>query len=626
MASNSGLPIVMIFLFVGLMSAITVGVGSYTCTGGTWDYSNFDSELCTVWPEETQPRTGPSPDTGDAISDELTSSPGVIAVRCQDNTTITDCLATEGCTWDDDFAMCRLQRTEDDEEGCGIYTSELTCPTDCEWNASTGTCDNPPPCDLALTNVDSDGNPVCQRTPALYDKCIWDTNQYLCRDRVGCEKVLTSGVCNETEGCEWNGNYCQAKVPIESRPCSEQVFVKDSNSCYQNAERAIGMAWGFNDNSTARACQDKINQYRVKIKSSKNDYQTYKEFTIPGTAQQVGVQNIDEDFWGSTMKIIVDAYDVYDDRVLESGTITKDVDDTTDSGNCAEVGIDLTDMPVAPAPSSSTPTGPPPKDCVVNDSMYELGPCKRNNVVLDGGGSGSDASKRCGYGVRQLTLNRDALGFEAEENGGKCVDAKFSSELCVVPCPAEVKPEGCGWAAGGQWYAPTKSDGKVHCSSRPDASDDIGTCKNRDEQSAVYLEERLLIVDEIIGQVLKDKDGNDVTVTDEFGNETTAVKSISNCPAKSFRYTTCPDCKQDCEGYWVYAGDAKREVCSGGRGSTCEYVTKPLWKWVTAVPAVAGGGCECATYQECFGWGGDEAYLRWGDNAPYNNYPWSWSG
>lgn len=626
MASNSGLPLVMIFLFVGLMSAITVGVGSYTCTGGTWDYSQFDSEMCTVWPEDVPTPVGPSPNAAAATATATPTDDGRVAVRCQDNTTITDCVSTEGCTWDDDFAMCRLQRSEDTQAGCEIFTSSVTCPADCEWNESMGTCDNPPPCDLALTNIDGDGNPVCQRTPALYDKCIWDTNQYICRDRVGCEKVLTSGVCNDTEGCEWNGNYCQAKVPIENRPCSEQVFVKDSNSCYQGDDRAIGMAWGFNDNATARACQEKINQYKVKIKSSQNDYQTYREFTIPGTAQQVGVKNIPEGFWGSTMKIIVDPYDVYDDRVMDSGTITKDVDDTTDAGNCAEVGIDLIDMPeLAPAPGSPTPSGPPPKDCVVNDSMYELGPCKRNNVILDGGGSGTDASKRCGYGVRQLTLNREALGFEPEEFGGTCTDAKFSSELCVVPCPATVKPEGCGWVAGGQWYAPTKSDGQVHCSSKPDASDDIGTCKNRNQQSAVYLEEKLLIVDEVIGQALKDEDGNDITVTDEFGNETPVVKSISSCPAKSFRYTTCPDCKQRCKGYWERAGEEKRRECTGGGlGETCDYVTKPLWKWVTSTPAVAGGACECTTYEECFGWSGsagDKTYYRWADNAPPNSYP-----
>jgi hypothetical protein len=142
----------------------------------------------------------------------------------------------------------------------------------------------------------------------------------------------------------------------------------------------------------------------------------------------------------------------------------------------------------------------------------------------------------------------------------------------------------------------------------------------------VYLEERLLIVDEIIGQVLQDKDGNDVTVTDEFGNETTAVKSISSCPAKSFRYTTCPDCKQNCKGKWEKAGDERRKVCTGGGwNETCNYETKPLWRWVTTVPAVAGGGCECITGGECFGWTGggaaDEEYLRWGDSAPPNNYP-----
>ena len=530
MASNSGLHLVMIFIFVAVLSAISAGVGSYTCTGGTWDYSKFDSELCMVWPDDTSTgAVGPTPPSSAAQGGASASDDdGPQAVLCQDMTTVGSCLSVNGCTWDDSIAACRLQSTEDTTEGCSSYSSEYTCPADCEWNAAAGTCDNPPACDLAFTND------TCQRTPALFEKCVWDTKDYVCRERVGCEKIMSSEECGGIEACEWTGSMCIPKVPPENKPCDAEVYAMDGKTCYNDEQKAVGFGWAFNNNEVGRLCQDKVNQYKVKLLTSANDYQTKYEWTLPGTAESVGVKDVPEEFWGSTMKFIVDAYDINDDLIAPKGTISMTLDDTKDSDNCEEAGISLTELP-EPAGTTSPEPAPTAKDCVVNDNMYTLGPCTRNGITLDGGGSGDDAKKRCGFGVRRYTLDRNADGFEPEENGGSCVDAKFHPSLCEVPCAENVMPENCGWAAGGAWFAPTKADGKVHCQSKPDAGDDIGTCKTGSQPNAVYLEKRELQVSTSPVETLPD--GSQIVV--------------NSCPATAFRYTSCTPCPVDCAGYWT---------------------------------------------------------------------------
>jgi hypothetical protein len=526
MASNSGLPLVMIFIFIAVLSAISAGVGSYTCTGGTWDYTKFDSELCTVWPDDTSTTVGPTtPPPSSQAQGGADGEPQ--AVLCQEMTTVGSCLGVNGCTWDDTIGACRLQNTEDTSEGCSSYSSEYTCPADCEWNAAQGTCDDPPACDLAFTND------TCQRTPALFQKCVWDTKDYVCRERVGCEKIMGSEECNAIEACEWTGSTCIPMIPAENKPCDAEMYATDGKACYNDEQKAVGFGWAFNNNEVGRLCQEKVNQYKVKLLTSANDYQTKYEWTLPGTAESVGVKDVPETFWGSTMKFIVDAYDINDELIAPRGTISMTLDDTKDSDNCEEVGISLSELPeqsgtVSPAPEA--------KDCVVNDNMYTLGPCTRNGITLDGGGSGEDASKRCGYGVRRYTLDRNSEGFEAEENGGSCVEAKFHPSLCQVPCAENIIPENCGWVGGEEnWYSPTKSDGKVHCMSRPDAGDDIGTCNDGSYPSSVYLEKRELQVN--VSPVETLPDGSQV--------------AINSCPATGFRYKTCTRCPIDCAGYWT---------------------------------------------------------------------------
>lgn len=558
MASNSGLPLVMIFLFVGLMSAVSAGVGSYTCTGGTWDYSKFDGELCLVWPDDdTSSNVGPGTPPP---SDAFTATPPS-ALKCNDMTTVSSCIDLDGCTWDDSLSACRLQRTDDVFGGCSIYSSEVTCPADCEWNAALSSCDE-------LDCSKATNNTTCQRTPALFDKCMWDTNDYVCRDRKGCELLLNSEACNGSSDCEWSFNACRYKIPQENKPCADQVTVDENKMCYNSGDRSIGMGWSFFENATARECANKINQYRITMKSSIDDNQTQQEWTVPGTALSVGVSGIPEEFYGASMTMIADAYDLAGNLVFPRGTLLKTLDDTNASENCGEVGIDLSPHDTLSFMSGSAPApAPDPKDCVVNDNMYTWGQCERNGIILDGGGSGDDAAKRCGFGVRKGTLDQDAEGFEAATDGGTCTFSKFHPDLCEVACPTAVKPEYCSWLPQGF----IKVSDNCYKNANTDQLTSGQTCANASEApSAVQLYKN-------------HSTGTAIPVSETLDGTTVA---IDTCPNEAYEYKSCPRCPVNCEGGWQDTGSSYVVTCATKQEATYQKQT-----WTKTKNAEHGGSC-----------------------------------